>query len=79
MIGFLCYSVISKMNFDSQEVISSYSLNEISLSNTPSMRKLIYKRRKIRYSRIEMSKQLDYSKHPRMVYIVKEQVYHAYI
>ena len=29
------HSAILKMNFDVQEVISPYSLNEISLSNTP--------------------------------------------
>ena len=51
------------------------SLNEISLSNTPWTRKLVYKRRKARDSRIEMSKQFDCSKHSRMVYIVKKYAY----
>ena len=63
------------MSLSIQEVISPYSLHEISLSNTSSMWKLIQKKRKARYLRIEMPKQFDYSKHPLMVYIVEECVY----
>ena len=39
-----------------QESISPYSLNKISLSNTPWMRKLIYKRLEARDSRIVVSR-----------------------
>ena len=67
---------IVKTKVGIQEVISPYSFDEIVILSTPWMQKLILKRRKARDSRIEMSKQIDYSKHSRMVYIVEE---HAYI
>ena len=46
----------------------------ISLSNTPWTQKLIYKQRKARDLRIEMFKQFDYLKHPKLLYIVEEHV-----
>ena len=63
---------ILKINFGIQEAISPYSLNEISLSNTSWTQKSIWKRKKVRDSRIEMSKQFHYSINARMLYIVKE-------
>ena len=64
----------SKMIVGSQELISPYSLNEISLSNTPWMQKLIKKRREVKDSRIVVSRQFDYLTNPRMIYIIEEHL-----
>ena len=50
------HSAITKTIVNIQEATSPYSLHKISLSNTPWMRKLIEKAKKIRHSRTEMSK-----------------------
>ena len=69
------HSLISNTSFGIQEAIAPYSLRKILLSNTSWTQKLIKQMRKARDSRIKMSKQFDYLKYPRMLYIVKEHAY----
>ena len=62
------------MIVDVQEPISSYSLNEISLSSTPWTQKLVYKRLEARDSSDSVSKQFDYSNCPEMLDNVEEHL-----
>ena len=55
-----------------QDVISSYSLDQILISNTPRTRKWVRKLKKSKDSQILVSRQFDLLKHPRVVFCREE-------